>query len=80
MTPQRTEWRWGFIAASAIVILTVLPQILFVLDRGSNWHGANAAMHPDEVAYSDVHDVTILLRVALITRRYQFPSLSFLFK
>ena len=53
MTTPRTEWRWGFIAASAIVILTAFPQILFVIDRGSNWHGANAAMHPDEVAYSD---------------------------
>src|SRR5678816_185860 len=53
MTTHRTEWRWGFVATSAIVILTALPQFLFVIDRGSSWHGSNAAMHADEVAYSD---------------------------
>ncbi|HEV8371434.1 MAG TPA: hypothetical protein VGQ39_26050 [Pyrinomonadaceae bacterium] len=52
MRAQRTEWRWGLLAASAIVILTAIPQFLFLLDRGSSWHGTNAAVHPDEVAYS----------------------------
>jgi len=53
MKTQRTAWRWGFVATSAIVIVTALPQFLFLMNRGSSWHGANAAMHPDEVAYSD---------------------------
>ena len=47
-----TEWRWGLVAATAIMVLAMLPQLLFLVDRGSEWHGANAAMHPDEVAYS----------------------------
>ena len=46
------KWRWGLLAALAIMVLTVLPQVSFLMDRGRQWHGANAAMHPDEVAYS----------------------------
>jgi hypothetical protein len=38
---------------AAMVIVTAIPQLLFLLDRGSAWNGANASMHPDEVAYSD---------------------------
>ena len=52
MRAQRTEWRWGLLATSAIVVLTAIPQFLFLLDRGSSWHGTNAAVNPDEVAYS----------------------------
>jgi hypothetical protein len=52
MKTYRTAWRWGLAAASAIVVIAMLPQVLFLADRGRDWHGANATMHPDEVAYS----------------------------
>jgi Domain of unknown function (DUF4214) len=52
METDRIKWRWGLMAVLAIMVLTVLPQICFVRDRGHQWHGANAAMHPDEVAYA----------------------------
>lgn len=52
METDRIRWRWGLMAALAIMVLTVLPQVCFLGDRGHQWHGANAAMHPDEVAYS----------------------------
>jgi hypothetical protein len=40
-------------AAIAIALLGLLPQLHFRINRGGNWQGANAIMHPDEVAYSD---------------------------
>jgi hypothetical protein len=52
MKTYRTTWQWGLAAASAIMVVALLPQVLFLADRGRDWHGANAAMHPDEVAYS----------------------------
>src|SRR5688500_2692370 len=52
METYRTQWRLALAAAFAIAILTALPQVWFVVDRGSNWNGANAEMHPDEVAYA----------------------------
>jgi len=52
MKTYKTAWRWGLAAASAIMVLAILPQLLFLFDRGREWYGANAAMHPDEVAYS----------------------------
>jgi hypothetical protein len=52
METYQTQWRWALAAGFAIAILTVLPQVCFVVARGSDWHGANAEMHPDEVAYS----------------------------
>src|SRR5215813_3636390 len=45
-------WRWSVGAAIAVALLALLPQIHFRIKRGSNWQGANAIMHPDEVAYS----------------------------
>ena len=52
MKTYRMEWRWGLAAALAIMVIAMLPQVLFLADRGRDWHGANAAMHPDAVAYS----------------------------
>ena len=52
MKSSRTEWRWGLAAASAIMVVALLPQVLLLVDRGADWHGANAVMHTDEVAYS----------------------------
>src|SRR6266576_6428258 len=52
MKTYRTAWQWCLAAASAIMVIALLPQVLFLADRGRDWHGANATMHPDEVAYS----------------------------
>ena len=52
MKSHWTEWRWGLAAASAIMVVALLPQVLLLIDRGTDWHGANAVMHTDEVAYS----------------------------
>src|SRR5881394_3280531 len=45
-------WRWSVGAAIAVALLGLLPQLHFRINRGCNWQGANAIMHPDEVAYS----------------------------
>ncbi|MGZ8848644.1 MAG: hypothetical protein ACXW3C_19455 [Pyrinomonadaceae bacterium] len=36
----------------ALVLVALFPQIHFIVNRGYQWHGANAITHPDEVAYS----------------------------
>jgi hypothetical protein len=52
METYRTHWRLALATVFAIAILTVLPQVWFIVDRGRDWNGANAEMHPDEVAYA----------------------------
>jgi hypothetical protein len=52
MRTDLTQWRWGIMAAVAIALLAIAPQLWFVINRGNNWHGANAISHTDEVAYS----------------------------
>ncbi len=34
------------------MLIALFPQVHFVVSRGSQWNGANAICHPDEVAYS----------------------------
>jgi hypothetical protein len=50
--PGRVRWRWGILVAVAMTLIALFPQIHFVVNRGHEWHGANAITHPDEVAYS----------------------------
>jgi len=52
MATAGIKWRWCILVTFSVVFLTALPQALFVMDRGKDWHGTNAIMHPDEVAYS----------------------------
>ena len=35
-----------------MTLISLFPQIHFIVSRGHEWHGANAISHPDEVAYS----------------------------
>src|SRR3954469_10923632 len=35
-----------------MMLIALVPQLHFVINRGRAWHGANAITHPDEVAYS----------------------------
>ncbi len=48
----RIRWRWGIVAAVAVMLLALVPQLHFIANRGRDWQGANAIAHPDEVAYS----------------------------
>lgn len=50
--PGRVRWRWGLLASVVFVLIALFPQIHFIVNRGPEWHGANAITHPDEVAYS----------------------------
>ena len=52
MDTERNQTRWGVAAVVAIALLGLVPQLSFVVDRGREWHGANAITHTDEVAYS----------------------------
>ena len=49
-TPLR--WRWGLLAALALVLLSLYPQAHLCYKRGANWHGAYAHFYSDEPAYS----------------------------
>lgn len=52
INPTRIRWRWGIGAAIAMMLIALFPQLHFMAHRGTQWHGANAITHPDEVAYS----------------------------
>lgn len=51
-TTQQIRRRWGLVVAVAMMLIALIPQIHFVLNRGHEWNKANAITHPDEVAYS----------------------------
>jgi MFS family permease len=44
--------KWCALAATAITILALMPQIHFWFVRGSQWHGAYVVLQPDELLYS----------------------------
>ena len=46
------NWKWAFLAASAITILSLIPQFLMWGTRGSEWNGSYAELHGDEWVYS----------------------------
>jgi hypothetical protein len=49
---ERIRWRYGLAVAAVMMFVALIPQLHFVINRGRDWHGANAITHPDEVAYS----------------------------
>lgn len=51
-TEQRIEWKWGALAALALAVIGLYPQINLWITRGSEWHGSYALTQGDEVAYS----------------------------
>lgn len=51
-TEQRIEWRWGVLAALALAVIGLYPQIHLWITRGSEWQGSYALTQGDEVAYS----------------------------
>src|SRR5215212_9168744 len=40
------------LAATAIILLSIMPQLRFWIARGSQWQGAFATLQPDELKYS----------------------------
>jgi hypothetical protein len=55
MPPSSTyviKFKWCALAATAITLLALMPQIHFWLVRGSQWNGAYTILQPDELLYS----------------------------
>jgi len=52
ITPLFDVIKWWALAATAILLLCLMPQIHFWFVRGSEWHGAYATLQGDEFLYS----------------------------
>jgi hypothetical protein len=50
--PTKLRWRWGLLAAAAVTLLSLVPQIDLWLARGADFQGEYAYIDTDEVAYS----------------------------
>jgi hypothetical protein len=48
----RIEWKWGALAALAMTLVALYPQINLWVARGAEWRGSFVLTHGDEVAYS----------------------------
>jgi len=48
----KIEWKWGALAALAMTIIALYPQINLWIARGSEWQGSYVLTQGDEVAYS----------------------------
>ncbi|HKR61957.1 MAG TPA: hypothetical protein VJS64_19880, partial [Pyrinomonadaceae bacterium] len=46
------HWKWSALAIVGIVILSLLPQIRFWIERGSEWQGSYATLNGDEFLYA----------------------------
>lgn len=47
-----SEWKWGALAAVAMMLLALWPQMNMWIARGGNWQGSYVAVQVDDVAYS----------------------------
>ena len=48
----RAEWKWGALAALAMTVVALYPQINLWSTRGKDWHGSYVMTQGDEVIYS----------------------------
>lgn len=48
----RCRWKWCTVAILPVLLLSLLPQIEFWVDRGTQWQGAYATFNADEFLYS----------------------------
>lgn len=46
------QWRWGVVAACAVTLLTLIPQLHLCYVRGRMWNGSFAYFYGDERAYA----------------------------
>lgn len=51
-TQARVEWKWGALAALAITLIALYPQLNLWLVRGDAWQGSYVLTQGDEVTYS----------------------------
>lgn len=51
-TRTQLRWHWGLLAAAAVTLLSLLPQIDLWFARGAHFSGEYAYIDTDEVAYS----------------------------
>ncbi len=51
MTDESTRWRWGVMAALALAVVSLVPQLHLWRERGRDWHGADFSFFVDEAAY-----------------------------
>ena len=49
---NKEKWKWCALAATVMVLLSLLPQIHLWIVRGRDWHGAYTSLHGDESVYS----------------------------
>ena len=49
---RQIEWRWGALAALAITLVGLYPQVHLWWVRGREWQGSYVLMQGDETAYS----------------------------
>lgn len=49
---RKIRWRWGVLAALAMSLLSLYPQIDLWITRGAEWQGAYASMFYDEDIYA----------------------------
>ena len=49
---KRIRWRWGLIAALAMMLLSLFPQFHLLWQQGSQWNGSAAFFYTDEPAYA----------------------------
>jgi len=52
MSARLKQWRFGFVSAILLVLVTSLPQIRMCYARGADWNGAFASFDTDEFAYA----------------------------
>lgn len=51
-TVTKIEWKWGALAALAITVLGLYPQLNLWIGRGREWQGSYVRVQGDEDAYS----------------------------
>lgn len=51
-TEPVVQWKWGALAALAMTVIALYPQINLWLTRGKDWHGSYVMTQGDEVIYS----------------------------
>ena len=48
----KIRWKWGVLAALAVTLLAIYPQVNLWLARGAEWQGSYVLVQGDEIAYS----------------------------
>ena len=51
-TIKTIRWRWGWLVALGVMMLSLFPQFYLLCERGRDWNGAYAFCFTDEPAYA----------------------------